>query len=152
MRLYIFSAGLLLLLLLLWPAALLWRRYYSDDTHNLARRLFKNSAVPFALRIIVRALDLIFAVILYSLLPADEFGRYEFGALLVVQYIGTFIEFGLGTLLTREVAREPGAAQRLFSAALLLRLLLVCAAVPATALLIGVYELLGRLGLGEAIK
>lgn len=152
MRLYLFLAGLAVLLALLVLATVLWRRFYRDDADNPVRRVFKNSAVPLALRLVVRALDLVFAVILYSLLRTDEIGRYDLAALLVVQYLGTISEFGLGVLLTREVAREPGAAERLFGTTLLLRWLLALAAMPVAGVLIGVYALLGSLGIGEPIS
>lgn len=151
MRLWFFIAGLLLLLLLAPLAALLWRRFYREGEDNAARRVFKNSAVPLALRVIVRALDLVFAVVAYGYLLPSDFGRYDFAALLVVQYLGTISEFGLGVLLTREVARDASAAPRLFGTTLALRLLLALAAVPAAALVIGTYALLAVLGVGEAI-
>lgn len=151
MRLYIFIAVLLAALLLVWPATRVWRRHYRDDSQSTLRRIFKNSAVPLALRLFVRGLDLVFAVILYGLLVPQEIGRYELAALLVVQYLGTITEFGLGILLTREVARDRGAAERLFGSTLLLRLLLVLAAVPVAALVIGGYSWLGALGTIEPI-
>jgi O-antigen/teichoic acid export membrane protein len=151
MRLWIFTTALLLLLLLALLAALLWRRFYREGEGGAARRVLKNSAVPLALRVVVRALDLVFAVVAYGYLLPAEFGRYDFAALLVVQYLGTISEFGLGVLLTREVARDPDAAPRLFGATLALRLLLTLAAVPATGIVVGAYALLGALGLGEAI-
>ena len=137
---------------LLAVAAWLWRRYYVSDTGNTGRRVLKNSAVPFAARLIVRALDLIFAVILLSTLPGAAIGSYTFAALLVVQYFGTVSEFGLGVLLTREVARDPQAGPRLFGATLALRWLLSAASFPAAALLIAIYTLIGGLGAGEAIS
>jgi len=151
MRLPLFIAALLALLLLIWPAVLIWRRFYRDDSQNPLRRMFKNSAVPLALRLLVRGLDLVFTVILYGVLAPPAIGRYEFAALLVVQYLGTISEFGLGVLLTREVARDETAAPRLFGATLLLRLLICLAAVPVAGVLIGSYALLAALGLGEAI-
>lgn len=151
MRLTLFIATLCALLLLIWPATLLWRRFYRDDSENTLRRIFKNSAVPLALRLLVRGLDLIFAVILYGVLAPPEIGRYEFAALLVVQYLGTITEFGLGILLTREVARDREAAPRLFGTTLVLRLLLVLVSIPVAGLLIGGYALLGVLGWGEPI-
>ncbi|MCU0494720.1 MAG: flippase [Chloroflexaceae bacterium] len=153
MRMYLFLAGLALALLLLLLAVLLWRRFYRDDPQNAARRIFKNSAVPLALRLLVRALDLVFAVVLLSTLPPTVIGPYTIAALLVAQYLGTVTEFGLGVLLTREVARDAGAARRLFGVTLLLRLLLVVvAAAPIAALLIAGYGLLGTMGWGEAIS
>jgi O-antigen/teichoic acid export membrane protein len=152
-RVVLLSAGLIGVLALVGLGVLIWRRFYRDDPANTARRIFKNSAVPFALRLFVRGLDMVFAFVLYGLLPAAEIGRYDFAALLVVQYLGTITEFGLGVLLTREVAREPDAARRLFGVTLALRLALVlAAAVPATALLIGGYGLLGSIGAGEPIS
>ncbi|MBC8077982.1 MAG: polysaccharide biosynthesis C-terminal domain-containing protein, partial [Chloroflexales bacterium] len=151
MRFWLFISALLLLLLLAPLAALLWRRFYREGEDNAARRVFKNSAVPLALRVLVRALDLVFAVVAYGYLLPSDFGRYDFAALLVVQYLGTISEFGLGVLLTREVARDVSAAPRLFGTTLALRLLLALAAVPAAALVIGTYTLLAVFGVGEAI-
>jgi O-antigen/teichoic acid export membrane protein len=139
-------------LLLAGVAVWLWRRFYRDDAHNTVRRIFKNSTVPLATRIIVRALDFIFFLVLYSTLPATEIFPYTLAALLVAQYLNTFTEFGLGVLLTREVAREPSAGQQLFGITLLLRWLLVLAAVPMAAGVIGGYELIAALNLGEEIS
>lgn len=153
MRLTLFLLALLAILLLAAIGALLYRRYYRDDPQNTARRIFKNSAVPLVMRLVVRALDMVFAIVLLSTLPGADVGPYTLAALLVAQYLGTITEFGLGTLLTREVARDPGAARRLFGVMLALRLLLIgLAAVPAAALLIGGYGLLAGLGWGEAIS
>jgi O-antigen/teichoic acid export membrane protein len=137
---------------LLAVAVLLWRRFYRDDAGNTARRVVKNSAVPLVFRLMVRAFDLAVFVVLQQTLPGVNIGPYALAVLLVGQYLGTFTEFGLGVLLTREVARDPGAARRLFGTTLLLRWALVlCAAAPFAALLIGLYGALGALGLGEAV-
>jgi O-antigen/teichoic acid export membrane protein len=134
-------------------AALLWQRFYRDDAENAARRVLKNSAVPLALRMLVRALDMAFFIILQRSLPGAAIGPYVLATLYVGQYLATIVEFGLGVLLTRDVARDPSAARRMFGVTLALRAVLVlCAAAPAAALLIGAYDLLGALGLGEAIS
>jgi O-antigen/teichoic acid export membrane protein len=152
MLIYVFSIGLLLLLIVTGMAALLWRRFYRDDPQNAARRIFKNSAATFGLRVLVRGLDMVFAFILYGALAPADIGRYDLAALLVVQYLATFTDFGLGVLLTREVAREPAAARRMFGVTLTLRLVLVLlAAAPLAALLIGSYSVLADLGIGEAM-
>jgi O-antigen/teichoic acid export membrane protein len=148
----IFLAVLVGVLVLAGVAVLLWRRFYRDDATNIARRVFKNSAVTFGTRMLVRGFDLIFAIILYSTLPGDIIGRYTFAALLVPQFLGTITEFGLSVLLTREVAREPQTGQTFFGVTLLLRLLLVAAAFPLAGLLIGGYALLGYFDWGEAIS
>ncbi|HEU5101831.1 MAG TPA: oligosaccharide flippase family protein [Roseiflexaceae bacterium] len=152
-RIKLFLLGTVALLLLLGLATLLWRRYYREDPHNTARRVVKNSAIPLVLRLLVRALDLLFAFVLLDTLRGADIGPYTFAALFVVQILGTFTEFGLGVLLTREVARDAGAAQRYFGVTLALRAVLVLVgALPVAALLIGVYGLLAALNLGEAIS
>ncbi|NJK82175.1 MAG: flippase [Chloroflexaceae bacterium] len=150
-RLTLFIIGLAGILLLCGVAVWLWRRFYRDDD-NAARRIVKNSAVPFVARLVVRALDMVFFVVLLGTLPAAEIGPYTVAALLVAQYLGTITDFGLGVLLTREVARDPQAAQKLFGITLLIRLLLVVLlAVPLAQAIIGMYDLLAALGVGEAI-
>ncbi|WP_129626376.1 oligosaccharide flippase family protein [Candidatus Oscillochloris fontis] len=132
--------------------ALLWRRFYRDDPSNAARRIFKNSAITFGLRLLVRGLDTVVLFVLVGSLAPAEVGTYSLAALLVAQYLGTFSEFGLGILLTREVARDPQAAPRLFGATLSLRLLLVMiGAVPISLVVIGAYALLAHVGLGDPI-
>ncbi len=148
----LFFIALALVLLITALGALFWRRVYRDDAQNIVRRVFKNSAVPFAMRLIVRALDMAFFIILIRTLPEAEVGAYFLAAMLVGQYLATITEFGLGVLLTREVAQDPDAAPRLFGVTLLLRWLVVLlAAVPSAALLIGLYALLGRIGLTETL-
>ena len=145
MRLVWLTAALLATLVLAGIAAALWRRNYRDDPTNAVRRIFKNSAVTFALRLVVKALDMVVLFILAGTLAAGVLGDYDFAALLVGQYLVIFTEFGLGVLLTREVARDPEAAQRLFGVTLGLRLLLVLGgALPVALLVAGVYRLLGQ--------
>jgi O-antigen/teichoic acid export membrane protein len=149
----LFLIVLATLLPLIGGGALLWRRFYRDDPSNTARRVLKNSAVPLALRMFVRALDMGFFVILQRTLPGAEIGPYNLATLYVGQYLSTIAEFGLSVWLTREVARDPSAARRLFGITLSLRLALVLiAAAPAAELLIGGYGLLGNLHLGEPIS
>jgi O-antigen/teichoic acid export membrane protein len=144
-RLIWLAIALIGLLLLAGAAALLWRRFYRDDPANAARRVFKNSAVTFGMRLVVKALDMVVLFILTGTVAARVLGDYDIAILLVGQYLATIAEFGLGVLLTREVARDPGAARRLFGVTLSLRLLLIVAgALPAALLMIGAYALIGQ--------
>lgn len=153
MRISLIVAILIGVLVAAAVGALLWRRFYRDEPGNAARRIFKNSAVTFGLRLLVRGLDTVVLFVLVGSLAPAEVGTYSLAALLVAQYLGTFSEFGLGVLLTREVARDPDAAPRLFGATLSLRLLLVIAgAVPVALLVIGAYAVIGSLGLGEPLS
>ncbi|GAB4124460.1 MAG: flippase [Roseiflexaceae bacterium] len=139
-------------LIMIAVGVVLWCRFYRDDPTNTARRIFKNSAVPLVLRMFVRGLDMAFFVVLQRSLPGAEIGPYNLATLYVGQYLATIAEFGLGVLLTREVARDPSAARRLFGVTLMMRILLVAiATAPAAALLIGGFGLLGASGFGEAI-
>src|SRR6266545_2647257 len=139
-RIKLFLLGTAALLPLLGLAVLLWRRYYRDDASNAARRVVKNSAIPTVIRLVVRAIDMAFALVLYRLLAAESVGQYDLAALLVVLYLGTFSDFGLGTLLTREVARRPEQAPRYFGVTLCLRWALSLAALPLALGIIGVYS------------
>lgn len=134
-------------------AVLLWKRYYRGDTHNTAQRVLKNSTVPFVVRLIIRVLEFGFALVLYSSLAGEEIGPYTLAALLVAQYLGTFTEFGLGVLLTRDVAKDPSpaAASRLFGMTLSLRAIFVVAAIPIAGGIIAAYGMLAEFGIGEAI-
>jgi O-antigen/teichoic acid export membrane protein len=144
------TLGLLGVLALAGLAALLWRRFYHDDPANAARRVFKNSAVTFGLRLVVRGLDMVVFILLAGTLNVARFGDYTFAALLVSQYLAIFTEFGLGVLLTREVARDPTAARRLFGVTLALRLLLiVVGALPMALLVLGSFAALGQPLSGE---
>lgn len=146
--LLIISAALMLLGIGAW----LWRRWYRDDPTNAARRIFKNSAITFGLRLFVRGLDTVILFLLVGALDPAALGAYNTAALLVAQYLATFTEFGLGILLTREAARHPDAAQRLFGMTLTLRLLLIVgAAAPVAWLVIGIYNTIGALGLSEPL-
>ncbi len=138
-RVQLFLLGVAALLPLLGMAVLLWRRFYREDTDNTARRVVKNSAVPTVVRLIIRAIDMAFALVLYRLLDAGPIGQYDLAALLVVQYLGTFADFGLGTLLTREVARRPAEAERFFGTTLIMRWGFALLAFPAAFAIIGMY-------------
>ncbi|MEI7772718.1 MAG: flippase, partial [Chloroflexales bacterium] len=105
MRISIIVAILIGVLVATAVGAILWRRFYRDEPGNAARRIFKNSAVTFGLRLLVRGLDTVILFVLVGSLAPAEVGTYSLAALLVAQYLGTFSEFGLGVLLTRAVAR-----------------------------------------------
>jgi O-antigen/teichoic acid export membrane protein len=138
-RIKLFLFATIALLPVLGLAALLWQRYYHDDPNNTARRVVKNSAIPTLIRLLVRAIDMAFALVLYRLLAPEAVGQFDLAALLVVLYLGTFSDFGLGTLLTREVARRPEESQRLLGVTLLMRWGFSLLALPLAAVIIGLY-------------
>jgi O-antigen/teichoic acid export membrane protein len=140
-RLLAFLIAVAAILPLLALAILLWRRFYREDAANTARRVAKNSAIPIAIRLVVRAMDMAFALVLYRFLSSDAVGQYDLAALLIVQYLGTFADFGLTTLLTREVSRAPDAAAQYFGTTLLLRGALTLLSLPLALAFVSAYGL-----------
>src|SRR5688572_32556950 len=95
---------------------LLLRGNTVSQDQDAARRLLRNTTRPFLIQILVRGIDLGFMMVLYRLLARDQaaLGDYELAALLVTLYLGTISEWGLGVLLTREVARDRAAIRYSF--------------------------------------
>lgn len=125
-----FLAGMLLFLLVGWWA---WGRWYREEEGEGAevRRVAKNSLAPMALSLVNKFIDYAFALLrLRMLAPAGE-GAYTFA----VQTYGLFeilTRFGLGTLLTREVAKKRDAdnAGQFLSNVVILRTLLWLISLP----------------------
>ncbi len=67
-----------------------------------------------------KAMDTGFAVLMLRELGPTDTGRYTWAAL-IVGYLEILINFGLGVLITREVARDPKAGDRFLGAALVTR-------------------------------
>ena len=108
------------------------------------RRIAKNAAVPMAASLVNKLLDLGFVVVLGHTLTPTELGRYTW-AVLVVGYFDILINFGLGILITRDVARDPEAANSYMGSALMVRALLWLASVVVALAIAG--PLAGPLGL-----
>ncbi|NOZ71604.1 MAG: oligosaccharide flippase family protein, partial [Chloroflexi bacterium] len=99
-----FISGMLLLLLIGWWA---WGRFYREEEGEGAdvRRVAKNSLVPMAMSLVNKFIDYAFALLRLRILAPGGEGAYTFA----VQTYGLFeilVRFGLGTLLTREVAKK----------------------------------------------
>jgi O-antigen/teichoic acid export membrane protein len=116
--------------LMLSGAVWLWGKVYQPQAdEGNARRVARNSFAPMVLQLFNKGVDTVFAAFMARLLGAETLGQYAFA----VTIIGTFItitNFGLGTLLTRDVARDPSATNRLFNATLRLRVGLYAIAFP----------------------
>ncbi|MGQ9554828.1 MAG: oligosaccharide flippase family protein [Anaerolineae bacterium] len=128
-----FISGVALLLI---AAAWLWTRYYhQDDEEPTVRRVAKNSLTPMTLSLVNKLIDMAFAMLMLRILAPEGAGRYQF-AVTFIGYFEILVRFGLGTLLTREVARSPGQGPRYLGNALALRGLLWLASLPLMALLL----------------
>ena len=116
---------------------LLFRVGTTARREDAVRRVLRNSAMPLGIQLVVRAIDFAFAMVLYRMATQEAVGDYNLAALLVVLYLGTISEWGLSTLLTREVARDPLAIGQTFGTALVLRLGLALLSIPLAALVVG---------------
>ncbi len=100
----LYLAGLGLAGLVLLTAVVgLWRLSRAEG--GAAVGVLRNSLFPMAAQLFNRTVDLGFAVLMARYLGPEPVGRYAF-AVAVFGYFSTFVEFGLNTLLTRNVARD----------------------------------------------
>ncbi|MBA3532161.1 MAG: oligosaccharide flippase family protein [Ardenticatenales bacterium] len=107
-----------------------WGRIYQEqEEESNVRRVAKNSFAPMALQLFNKAVDTVFAAFMARFLGPEALGQYAF-AIAFVWYFIIFTNFGLGTLLTRDAARDRGAAARLLNTTLLLRAMLYAIAMP----------------------
>lgn len=136
-----FLAGMTLLLLGLYWA---WGKFYRpESTSGEARTVAKNSLVPMTLSLLNKAIDFAFAMLYVRLLGPVGTGQYAF----VVAIYGFFeiiSRYGLGTLLTRDVAADKAQSSRYLSNVIALRTLLWLASLPLLALVIGGYRAVGQ--------
>lgn len=119
---------------------------------GVARRVASNAFNPFVAQIVTKVLLLGYAVVQYRALGGGELGAY-FLAGYVLLYTSTISEWGLGTLLTREVAKERGSAEAVredFRQTLALRLLISLALFVPVGVFILVYTTLFDLSAGGA--
>ncbi len=122
------------LLAVLAAAALL--RYRPGREGSAFQKVAKNSLFPMTTSFLNKFLDMGFAVYMFRVLGAEGVGSYAF-AQVVLGYLDILANFGLGTLLTREVAREHGSANRYLGNTLILRVALWTGSLPLVALLLG---------------
>jgi O-antigen/teichoic acid export membrane protein len=134
-----FLAAMTLLLLLLYWA---WGRYYRpENDENDVRRVAKNSLVPMGLSLTNKAIDFAFAMLYVRLLGPEGTGQYYF----VVAIYGFFeivSRYGLGTLLTRDVAADKNQSSRYLTNVVAVRTLVWAACMPLMALVVVGYRLL----------
>ncbi len=125
------SGMLLIFLLMLWA----WRRVYRAEADaDSAKRIAKNSLAPIVLNLFNRSIDFAFAFIMLRILGPANAGIYYY-AIVIFGWFDILTNFGLNTLLTREVARHRDQAGRYLFNSTALRLLFALLGVP----LLGVF-------------
>jgi O-antigen/teichoic acid export membrane protein len=116
-----FISGMLLIFLaMLWA----WARFVGERADSDAgRRIIKNSLAPILLNLFNRGIDFAFAFVMLRILAPEGAGIYYY-AIVVFGWFDILTNFGLNTLLTREVARDPSQARHYLLHTSLLRLIL----------------------------
>lgn len=116
----------------------LWRLYVAPQGGEAtsAARIARNSLAPILLNLFNRAIDFALAAVVLRILGPEDAGVYQY-AIVIFVWFDIFTNFGLNTLLTREVARDRSRAGHYFLNTSVLRIVLV---------VIGVLPLVGFLG------
>ncbi|MBC7223258.1 MAG: oligosaccharide flippase family protein, partial [Anaerolineae bacterium] len=144
-KLGLFASFVAWVSLFLVAASWAWGRLYREtDEDSPVRRVAKNSLTPMALSLLNKVIDFVFAMLRLRILAPEGEGRYAFA----INYIGYFeilTIFGLGTLLTREVAKDRGLANRYFNNTAALRIGLWLATLPLIGLGLVLYRQFGGL-------
>ncbi|MCL5960600.1 MAG: flippase [Chloroflexi bacterium] len=139
LKLWLYIAFLAVVVLLL-PAAWWLRRRFgvSDETAPAVRRIVKNAFSPMAAQLVNKLIDLGFAMFVLRALGPEGNGRYAF-AVLIWLYASTITDFGLGVLLTREVARDRAKGNAYFVNTTIIRWALCLASLPFLLALTAIY-------------
>ena len=137
----------LMLLLGFWA----WGRYYREveDEHAEVRRVAKNTGVQMILSLLNRGIDFAFAMLRLRILAPVGEGSYAF-VIAIYGFFEVVVRFGLGTLLTRDVAQNKEDAGRYLANVLSLRVLLWLISLPVLLLVAGIYAASGNLSVQEA--
>jgi len=130
-----FLAGVTLLLLAGWWA---WKRYYKGEGSEVGT-VAKNSAVQVVMSLFNRGIDFAFAMLRLRVLSPEGEGSYVF-AITFYMIAEIVTRFGLGTLLTRDVAFERGRARRYLTNVVTLRSLLWIISLPVMALALLLFQ------------
>ncbi|MDP6348887.1 MAG: flippase [Chloroflexota bacterium] len=115
-----------------------------SSEHAVTRRAARNSAMLLVTTLGDRVLFWGFWIVALRLLGPEGNGQYAFATNLLV-YFAAATNFGLSTLVTREVARRPERVDELFGNALAIRLVLVAVAIPLMIAIAAVFWLAGSL-------
>lgn len=115
-----FLSGTILVLMAGYAA---WRRYYRapEGEGETVERVAKNTIAPIILNLVNKVIDMAFAMLMLRILGPEDAGRYYL-AVVVTGWFDILINFGLNTLVTREVAKDRSLADRHLTNSILLRL------------------------------
>ncbi|MBI5879921.1 MAG: flippase [Chloroflexi bacterium] len=124
-----------LMALLLTSGYALWslRKPVAHAEHDRsASRVLKNSAFPMLAQLLNKGIDTVFTLYMLRVLGVENAGKLA-AATLIIGYCDIVVNFGLSTLVTRDVSRERGLANRYLSNTGIMRFMLIAALVPLLA-------------------
>ena len=99
-----------------------WRRFYNPDVElTNTRSIAKNSVVPTVLNLFNKSIDFLFAAFYLRVLGPADAGSFA-TAVAVAMWYEILANFGLNTLIIREVSRDRGESSRYLLNTLILRL------------------------------
>lgn len=133
------TAALLLFLAGYWSWGKLYRESESDSP---IKRVAKNSLVPMVMALSNRVIDFAFALLMLRILQPEGAGRYAF-AVAFISMAEILTRFGLGTLVTRDVAGDPAQSNRYLANVSILRVYLWLLAIPFMAGVLAMYVIFG---------
>ncbi len=108
----------------------LWGLVYREEEEDpLIKRVIKNSMTPMATSFLNKVIDTAFAMLMLRILGPEGAGKYGF-AIVVYVFLEIVTNFGLNTLLTREVSKDRTQANRYLSNTAILRLIILLAVTP----------------------
>jgi O-antigen/teichoic acid export membrane protein len=132
------SSFLAAMVLLLGFAYLAWRRFYRASEDSQVHTVAKNSLLPMGTSLLMKMIDLAFALLSLRILGPTGTGRYGW-AVTVWFLANTITDFGLGILVTREVSRDRAQANRYLTNTAILRVALWVLSLAPIALLAAIY-------------
>ncbi|NDJ34878.1 MAG: flippase, partial [Chloroflexi bacterium] len=120
-----------------------WRYFYRESEEgSAARRVAKNAITPIVLNLFNRGIQFAFAIVYLRLLGPVGAGQYTY-AVLIFGWFDILSNFGLDTLLMREVARDKEAANRWLVNTTIIRLAIAVLGIPLLVAFIAARNALG---------
>ncbi len=146
-RIGAFASFITLMALLFLSGVYVWRNGLREwRAQSGVRLIARNSFLLTSLNIVARAIDFAFALLMLRVLGPEGAGNFYF-AVVLVGWFEIVMNFGLNTLLTREIARDHAQARAYLWQTSRLRLLLALGVAPLIVLLVLVWR--GAFGLAE---
>jgi len=116
-----------------------WGHMYREEPKTTIQRVLKNALTPMGTSFLNKGVDTAFAMVMLRILGPEGQGKYGF-AIFIVGYFEIVTNFGLDTLLTREVAKDPSQGNRYLSNTAILRLLILLGVLPLLFIFLAVWR------------